>query len=394
MAVPHMGNNNGQDVETLSGCISSCGMTAEGWYKNIYDNSPNLYRTINTDGIILDCNWAYVKTLGYSNKEELVGTSIFDCTAEQSLDHMRKTFEAWKKSGHVQNREIWLRRKDGSAFPALLSASSVYDKAGALVVSNTVITDVTEISNARQALEQANSELRSIERSKDEFIAMISHELKTPIVPMRLYTDTFIEGGMASLNEKQVKAIKSFARNLDKLESLVGDVLDAYKLDMGNLKFSREDAPVDSLINDIVEELKPYTLDKKIQLDADIRTAGTVHCDQKRIGQVMANLVKNSVDFLPAQGGRIAIRAEGYGESFVVVTVEDNGPGIPADKADGLFKKFYYVDTSATRKHGGSGLGLSICKGIVEAHGGTIWLDKSYDKGAAIKFTLPREGPA
>ena len=383
-----------QDVKTLSSCVSSCGMTTEDWYKNIYDNSPNLYRTIDTDGITLDCNWAYVKMLGYSNKEELIGTSIFDCTAEQSLEHMHKTFDAWKKSGHVQNREIWLKRKDCSTFPALLNASSVYDKAGALVASNTVITDVSEISNARQALEQANSELRSIERSKDEFIAMISHELKTPIVPMRLYTDIFMEGGMNGFNERQVKAVKSFARNLDKLEGLVGDILDAYKLDMGNLKFGMEDAPIDSLINDIAEELKPYTLEKKIQLEADVRIGGTVHCDQKRIGQVVANLVKNSVDFIPAQGGRIVIRAEGHGESFVAVTVEDNGPGIPADKADGLFKKFYYVDTSATRKHGGSGLGLSICKGIVEAHGGTIWLDKSYAKGVAIKFTLPRESPA
>lgn len=112
------------------------------------------------------------------------------------------------------------------------------------------------------------------------------------------------------------------------------------------------------------------------------------------IGQVAANSVQNSVDFLPAQGGKIAIRAEGYVESFVVVTVEDNGPGIPVDKADGLFKKFYYLDTSATPKHGGSGLGLSICTGIVEAHGRTIWLDQSYGKGAAIKFCLPREGQA
>lgn len=245
-------------------------VTAKDWYKDIYDNSPNAYWTIDTDGIILDCNWAYVKTLGYSNKEELVGTSIFDCTAEQSIDHMRKTFDTWKKSGHVQNREIWLILKDGSAFPALLCASSVYDKAGTLVVSNKVLTDLTEISNVRQALEQANSELRAIVRSKDEFIAMINHELETPIVPMRMYTDTFIEGGMAGLNEKQIKAIKSFARNLDKLESLAGDVLDAYKLDMGNLKFSRQDTPVGSLINDIAEALKPYTLDKKIQRDADI----------------------------------------------------------------------------------------------------------------------------
>lgn len=384
-----MGDGN---PDTLQDCITSCDMSTEEWYKNIYESSPVLYRTINTDGIILDCNRAYVKVLGYLNKQELIGTSIFDCIADQSLEEMHRIFEMWRKSGHVQNREVWLKRRDGTQFPALLSASSIFDEMGTLVASNTVIANVTEMYNARKALEQANSKLRSIERSKDEFIAMISHELKTPLLPMRLHADTLMEQ-TASLSEKQVKALKSFERNLDKLDSLVADVLDVYKLDMGRLKFSKESVPINDLINEIAEELKPYTRDKNIELKVDMRAAGNICCDSKRIGQVVSNLVKNSVDFIPAKDGRITIRADQH-DSHVVITVEDNGPGIPADKAPGLFKKFYYVDTSATRKHGGSGLGLSICKGIVEAHGGIIWLDPSYKDGAAIKFTLPREGPA
>ena len=372
--------------------MTSCDTSAKEWYKNIYESSPVLYRTINTDGIILDCNRAYVKALGYSSKQELIGTSIFDCTAEQSLDYMHNTFETWRKSGHVQNREVWLKRKDGSQFPALLNASSIFDTMGTLVASNTVIANVTEIYNARKALEGANSELRSIERSKDEFIAMISHELKTPLLPMRLHADTLMEQ-TAGLTEKQIKALKSFERNLDKLDSLVADVLDVYKLDMGKLKFNKAAVPVGDLIKEIAEELGLYMRDKSVQLKMDVRAAGSVFCDSKRIEQVISNLVKNSVDFIPAKDGRITIRAEEHG-SQVAIAVEDNGPGIPQDKVSSLFKKFYYIDTSATRKHGGSGLGLSICKGIVDAHGGTIWLDSSYKGGAAIRFTLPREGSA
>jgi PAS domain S-box-containing protein len=159
--VPFMGDTI---LSTILDCIQNCGVSAEEWYENIYDSSPVLYRTINTDGIILDCNRAYVKALGYLSKEELIGTSIFDCTAEQSLDEMHKTFETWRKAGHVQNREVCLKRKDGTTFPALLNASSIFDEMGTLVASNTVITNVTEIHNTRKALEEANRELRTIER--------------------------------------------------------------------------------------------------------------------------------------------------------------------------------------------------------------------------------------
>jgi signal transduction histidine kinase len=112
----------------------------------------------------------------------------------------------------------------------------------------------------------------------------------------------------------------------------------------------------------------------------------------------LANLVKNSVDFVPANGGKITIRAEaeelGYRNNdispYVAFTISDNGSGIPPEKIDKLFKKFYQIDTSVSRKYGGSGLGLAICEGIIHAHGGRIWVDEHTDGGgASIKFTLP-----
>jgi signal transduction histidine kinase len=123
----------------------------------------------------------------------------------------------------------------------------------------------------------------------------------------------------------------------------------------------------------------------------------TVLCDPKRISQMICNLVTNSVDFVPDKGGKITLNADfNGGESLglnhsVVFSVTDNGPGIPRDKVANLFKKFYQIDTSLTRKHGGTGLGLAISKGIVEAHGGKIWIDLDYSDGTCIKFNLPVE---
>ncbi len=114
-------------------------------------------------------------------------------------------------------------------------------------------------------------------------------------------------------------------------------------------------------------------------------------CYPRRIEQVLSNLIKNSVDFVPDKGGRIIIRVEKgrNANSEFIFTVEDNGIGITAEERHKLFDKFYQIDTSVTRKHGGTGLGLAICRGIVEAHGGKIWIDDKYTNGAAFKFTIP-----
>jgi signal transduction histidine kinase len=126
-----------------------------------------------------------------------------------------------------------------------------------------------------------------------------------------------------------------------------------------------------------------------------------IRCDAQRINQVLGNLIKNSIDFVPADNGKIDVRVEYYNDpqdtnqkttkkiNKILFTVEDNGPGIPSDKIDSMFRKFYQIDTSLTRKHGGTGLGLVICKGIVESHGGNIWIERNFKGGASFKFTLP-----
>ena len=239
-------------------------------------------------------------------------------------------------------------------------------------------------------LKSANEELIKNERSKEEFISMVSHELKTPIVPMKMYAEMFLyTDSLGPMNEKQNKAIQAIYRSIQKLELLVSDVMDVYKLDMGKLRFSKVDVDVASLINQTLSEMKPLIVDKQIELKSDVKVAGGVFCDPERIEQVLSNLIKNSIDFVPNKEGKIIIRAEKGEDSKVTFTVEDNGTGIKPDKASKLFRKFYQIDTSATRKHGGTGLGLAICKGIVEAHGGSIWVDKNYANGTAIKFTLP-----
>ena len=258
-----------------------------------------------------------------------------------------------------------------------------------------------ELTETEKDLRRANEELVNTETAKEEFLSMISHELKTPLTPLKMYAEMLLKiRSMGELNEKQLKAMKMILRSISQLELLVNDIFDVYKLDIGKLQLKKKVVQVASLVKENMSELGLLMRDKQIQFNAEIIPPSekvNVLCDPRRIGQVLANLIKNSVDFVPDKGGRITIRTEaGYSKqtndgnsNYVVFTIEDNGSGIPFEKINNLFKKFYQVDTSTKRKHGGTGLGLAICSGIVEGHGGKIWVDTKHTQGAMIKFTLP-----
>jgi signal transduction histidine kinase/CHASE3 domain sensor protein len=257
-----------------------------------------------------------------------------------------------------------------------------------------VETKNAELLEREKDLEKVNQELVTTELAKEEFISMVSHELKTPLTPLKMYVEMFLKtNGLGELNEKQLKAMKMIHSSVSKLEMLINDIFDVYKLDIRKLKLNKKSVEVATLVQENVSELEPLTEDKQIEFKAEIIPPSdkvSILCDVKRIEQVIANLVKNSVDFVPESGGRITIRAESdEGTHNVMFSVEDNGSGIPVDKMDNLFKTFYQVDTSLARKHGGTGLGLVICKGIIEDHGGKIWIDRNYTHGTSIKFTLP-----
>jgi signal transduction histidine kinase len=252
----------------------------------------------------------------------------------------------------------------------------------------------TDLKLKEENLQKLNKELVMADTAKEEFMSMVSHELKTPLVPARGYLEMLIrQKKSGELDTKQEKFIDIIYRNILKLEYLVNDVLDIYKLDIGKLRFFKKLVNVQELIKITISDIMVLTIDKNINLTYDLRLSNKVNvlCDQKRIEQVFSNLIKNSMDFVPKDFGKINIKAEITTEdnSFVRFSVEDNGPGIPLNEADNLFNKFYQIDTSPTRKHAGTGLGLVICKGIIEAHGGKIWVNKEFERGACFIFTLP-----
>ena len=257
-------------------------------------------------------------------------------------------------------------------------------------MSNSFQKMVEDIKNAQTRIRDQIKELKKVDEQKDEFAAMVSHELKTPLVPIRLYTEMLLKEKILGrrLDDKQIKALQSIYKNIGSLELLVDDVLDVTKIELGRLALSKQEVDIQDLLRQNIETLSPFTDEKKITLLNELKTSGKIFCDPKRLAQVLSNLVKNSIDFTPENIGKIKMVVEKNTNSYIF-SVEDNGSGIPKEGQKNLFQKFYQIDTSPTRKHGGTGLGLTICKGIVEAHGGRIWFDNEHTSGARFKFTIP-----
>lgn len=232
-------------------------------------------------------------------------------------------------------------------------------------------------------------ELEQVSLHKDEFSAMISHELKTPLVPIIGYCKMLSKKDMiGNLNKDQLEAVETISRNAQRLEKLIRDILDARKLDINKMTFTNKDFSIREFLTKIESSYKSILSEKGIQFEINSTVAETINLDEHRLRQVFDNIIENAIKFVPEHNGKITVSARR--ENYVILfSVTDNGTGIPLEKQSGLFHKFYQVDTSEKRNFQGSGLGLSICKGIIEAMKGSIWVESDGKSGTTFYIELP-----
>lgn len=315
-------------------------------------------------------------------------------SGKQTMDEIRQAIDNMKNE---EQQLLTKRSLDTQA--SIRTAEYVIIFGTAIAVILTIITTlvINKKLAERQKLERSNielqiqsQELRDADIAKEEFTTMISHELKTPLVTISGYAEMLKENDsiLGPLNGEQIKAVEKISLETAKLERLIGDIMDAQKIDLERMKFNKKEFEVKAFLDEQIEIHSKLMNDKKIRFVNTTKETAVITSDQYRLNQVFANLIKNSVDFVPLNGS-IEINAQRK-NGHVVFYVKDNGSGIPKEKQDNLFKKFYQVDTSLKRSHGGTGLGLVICKGIVEALGGKVWLESEIGKGTTIFFTIPK----
>lgn len=254
------------------------------------------------------------------------------------------------------------------------------DEVGELVNTFNIMSDT---------IKEKEEETKKTEIAKDEFLAMITHELKTPLVPIQGYADILLSEHLGKLTDKQKERIEIIKSSSETLLSLISDLLDAQKLELGQLKMRKENINIKDTVIHAIETFLPQAQKNKIEIISNIADFSIEH-DPARIKQVITNLIKNSLTAVEPEKGKIEISMKNMPQE-IQISVKDNGIGIPLNKQGDLFKKFYQVDASLTREKGGSGLGLSICKGIMENHGGAITVKSTPNQETVFTFTLPKK---
>jgi two-component system, OmpR family, phosphate regulon sensor histidine kinase PhoR len=245
-----------------------------------------------------------------------------------------------------------------------------------------------EIYSFAELKQKEIDELKKLEMFRKEFIADVSHELKTPIFAAQGFVHTLLDGAIDDKSVR-IKFLKKAARSLDGLDVLVQDLLTLSHIETGQIKMHFEKIDLYDLTQEVFEQFENRMDDKEVHLriQTDHKKV-LVYADWQRISQVMTNLISNAVKH-SFEGGEVIVEFE-VGKKFVEISVRDYGEGIPAEHIHRIFERFYRVDKSRSREKGGTGLGLAIVKHILEGHNTRAEVESTVGKGSVFSFKLPR----
>ncbi|MEX0803064.1 MAG: GAF domain-containing sensor histidine kinase, partial [Candidatus Binatia bacterium] len=243
-----------------------------------------------------------------------------------------------------------------------------------------------------QLYEETKRQARELEKASKlqaDFSAMIAHDLRSPLMNITGVAELMMEGMFGNVSEEQKKWLLRIQANSHNLVDLVSDFLDVSKLESGYVDVNREAVNLTELIQRSVENYRILALDKRISITGFVDSSlVSIHADPRRLDQVLGNLISNAMKFTE-DGGEIEVGAAPADAAWVQVWVRDSGEGIPADELGQLFEKYRQGNNVKNSKYKGTGLGLVICKMIVEAHGGKIRVESQEGKGSTFSFSLP-----
>jgi signal transduction histidine kinase len=240
-----------------------------------------------------------------------------------------------------------------------------------------------------QELAVANERLKELDQLKSDFVAKVSHELRTPLTAIKGAVDLILREVAGPLTDKQFHYLNRVRSNTQHLAGLINDLLDLSKIESGKTEIKASRVALDGLVHEVLESLRPVAAEKVIALEATFGESSIlVSADRSKINQILTNLIGNAIKFTPSSG-RITVSASGTGKEGVQVSVSDTGPGIPPREKEKIFDKFYQIAEEGGTKPKGTGLGLPICKALVELHGGRIWVESEDGHGSTFSFTLP-----
>jgi len=367
-------------------------------FRNMITNLDEGYYKIEWEGNLLYHNPAFSKIAGYSPSEKLIGKPV--PFFWQKAEDQAKYQEDLKKNGFIRNYTIPIKKNDGEEIVLQVNAHLIKDENNNPVAIEGTFSDITEkfrleqeLLESEKKLRQQNIELKKLDKIKNDFITMAAHELKTPLISISGYTDYILMKHRNDLNPEIKTDLLTVQRNVNRLEILMDQLLDVLKIDENELKLQKEQVNITKILNDCLDELSYLINEKNLEIILNIEPEIMINADSTRIFTVFTNLISNAIKFTPDYGWiEIKVKRE---HNQYIFEIKDNGIGLVGDEFERLFKKFERIRPPIINEHinikdSGTGLGLYISKGIINAHGGKIWASsEGENKGSTFSFTLP-----
>ncbi|HWB55137.1 MAG TPA: PAS domain S-box protein, partial [Tepidisphaeraceae bacterium] len=360
----------------------------------IVQSSDDAIISKDLNGVIETWNKAAERIFGYTS-DEMIGQSITRLIPRDRPNEEGRILERIRSGQSVDHFETERVRKDGRRIDVSVTISPIRDSTGRVVGASKVARDITDRRAAEREREQllssersARSEAERINRVKDEFLATLSHELRTPLNAVLGWAHLLSTGKLDG--DETADAVATIERNARMQMQLIEDLLDMSRIISGRIRLDIQRIELPVVIAAAAESLKLAAAAKQIDLTQEFDPGvGRINGDSGRLQQVMWNLLSNAIKFTPSNG-KVSIHLRPV-DSTIQIVVSDTGQGIDPEFIPRLFGRFQQADGSTTRRHGGLGLGLAICKNLIELHGGNIEAQSAgLGKGTTFTISLPR----
>jgi NtrC-family two-component system sensor histidine kinase KinB len=291
---------------------------------------------------------------------------------EQLFNYIKQSIESGQPARIEEKQRVLTVEREGGKHHFQFSVTPVHGRGASLIGVVLLLRDVTRLAE--------------LDRLKGEFVMTASHELRTPLTSVGMSIDLLMESAPKKLDDKEQKLLSAAHEDLQRLKALVNNLLDLSRIEAGKMEMEFSSHAVRSLLEKVVDSFRIPAEQKEVALSFQVPEGlPDIKADGNKIAWVLTNLISNALHFTP-KGGTIRLMGEAFGP-FIQISVSDNGPGIPYEYQSKIFDKF--VQVKSDKILGRSGLGLAICKEIVHAHGGTIWVDSVPGSGSRFNFTLP-----